>query len=187
MKQSNAQPTPDRVIGTLPLPPAGALEIVPAQSDTVFNWDYDMRREALVNLYEKGKRLQWNATTDIDWSIDVDPEQFPEFFPPEMFNTMLNPPRQLTMKELKNMRVHQLGWMLSQFMHGEQGALLATAQIVNTVPWTDAKFYAASARPSTMICMPRYVMSQRGSRMICPSSVWRCGFTGYAYGSFSVR
>jgi hypothetical protein len=144
MKQSNGQKTTDRVIGTLPLPPAGAVETVPEQSDTVFNWDYDMRREALVNLYEKGKRMQWNAATDVDWSIDVDPEQFPEFFPPEMFNTMLNPPRQLTMKELKNMRVHQLGWMLSQFMHGEQGALLATAQIVNTVPWTDAKFYAAS-------------------------------------------
>jgi len=64
--------------------------------------------------------------------------------PPESFNAMMNPPRQLTIAEIKRMRVHQLGWMLSQFMHGEQGALLATAQIVNTVPWTEAKFYAAA-------------------------------------------
>jgi hypothetical protein len=134
----------DRPLGTLPLPPAGPLEAIPETSDTVFNWQYDMPRAALVALYEKGKKLQWNATTDIDWSIDVDPEEFPEFFPPEAFNAMLNPPRKLELKELKHMRVHQLGWMLSQFMHGEQGALLATAQIVNTVPWTDAKFYAAS-------------------------------------------
>ncbi len=128
----------------IPLPPAGRIESIPESSETIFNWEYDCRRESLMNLYEKGKRLQWNASTDIDWSIDVDPEQFPEFFPPEAFNAMLNPPRPLSLAELKSMRVHQLGWMLSQFMHGEQGALLATAQIVNTVPWTEAKFYAAS-------------------------------------------
>ena len=128
----------------IPLPPIGSLEPVRETSDTVFNWSYDLPREALNNLYEKGKRLQWNATTDIDWSINVDPEEFPEFFPPQMFNELLNPPRKLELKELKAMRVQQLGWMLSQFMHGEQGALLATAQIVNTVPWTEGKFYAAS-------------------------------------------
>jgi hypothetical protein len=47
-------------------------------------------------------------------------------------------------REVVQFRLHQLGWMLSQFLHGEQGALVATAQIVNTVPWTEAKFYAAS-------------------------------------------
>jgi hypothetical protein len=128
----------------IPLPAAGSIEAVPETSATVFNWGYALDRDALVSLYEKGKRLQWNAATDIDWSISVDPEEFPEFFPPEAFNTTLDPPRPLDLKELKRMRVHQLGWMLSQFLHGEQGALLATAQIVNTVPWTEAKFYAAS-------------------------------------------
>ncbi len=34
--------------------------------------------------------------------------------------------------------------LLSQFMHGEQGALLCTARIVETVPWIDAKYYAAT-------------------------------------------
>ena len=93
----------------IPLPPEGRSEAVHQASETVFNWDYEIHRDALLALYEKGKRLQWNASTDIDWSIDVDPEQFPDFMPPESIN-----------------------------------ALLATAQIVNTVPWTEAKFYAAS-------------------------------------------
>ncbi|MGH7859934.1 MAG: ferritin-like domain-containing protein [Candidatus Binatia bacterium] len=128
----------------IPLPPAGRLESVPEQSETVFNWDYEIHKSALLNLYEKGKRLQWNASSDIDWSIDVDPERFPDYFPPEAFNAMLNPPRPLEVREVLQFRLHLLGWMLSQFMHGEQGALLATAQIVNTVPWTEAKFYAAS-------------------------------------------
>lgn len=128
----------------LPLPASGACEAVPATGDVRFDWAYRFDRPTLLGLYEKGKALQWNAATDIDWSISVDPEQFPEFFPPEAFNAMLNPPRKLALRELRAMRVQQLGWMLSQFLHGEQGALLATAQIVDTVPWTDAKLYAAS-------------------------------------------
>jgi hypothetical protein len=128
----------------IPQPPGGAIEPVRQESDAVFNWAYDLERPALVNLYEKAKTLQWNASTDIDWSIPVDPEAFPEFFPPEAFNAMLNPPRKLELRELKRLRTEQLGWMLSQFLHGEQGALLATSQIVTTVPWTEAKFYAAS-------------------------------------------
>jgi len=128
----------------IPLPPQGPLESIHESSDTVFNWNYEIGRDGLLNLYEKGKRLQWNASTDIDWSIDVDPERFPDFMPPEQVNALLNPPVKLEVKELVRVRIHQLGWMLSQFLHGEQGALLATAQIVNTVPWVEAKFYAAS-------------------------------------------
>jgi len=128
----------------IPLPPTGARESIPQTSDIVFAWDYEIYRDGLLNLYEKGKRMQWNASTDIDWSVDVDPERFPDFLPPEAINALLNPPRALDVPEIVRLRVHQLGWMLSQFMHGEQGALLATAQIVNTVPWTEAKFYAAS-------------------------------------------
>jgi hypothetical protein len=33
---------------------------------------------------------------------------------------------------------------LSQFMHGEQGAMMTAAKIVETVPWIDAKYYAST-------------------------------------------
>src|SRR5690242_1926615 len=79
----------------IPLPPEGRLEAVPQASDTLFTWDYAIHDPALLNLYEKGKRLQWNASTDIDWSISVDPEQFPDFLPPEAVNAVLNPPEQI--------------------------------------------------------------------------------------------
>jgi hypothetical protein len=128
----------------IPLPPSGACQAVNRNADTVFNWRYDVRSPELLALYEKGKRLQWNATTDIDWSIDVDPERFPDFLPPESINALLKPPQPLDVAQLRELRVYQLGWLLSQFLHGEQGALLATAQIVDTVPDTEAKFYAAS-------------------------------------------
>jgi hypothetical protein len=135
---------PDARAPRIPPPPEGAREAVPQSGEAVFDWSYAIETESLANLYEKGKRLQWNATTDIDWSVDVDPERFPDFMPPEALVAILNPPVPLDRRQMVEFRVHQLGWMLSQFLHGEQGALLATAQIVDTVPSTEAKFYAAS-------------------------------------------
>jgi hypothetical protein len=42
------------------------------------------------------------------------------------------------------LRHHLQAWQLSQFLHGEQGALVCTAKIVQQVPHMDAKFYAAT-------------------------------------------
>jgi hypothetical protein len=125
------------------LPASGPLEAVETAYRALFNWEYKFERPELVNLYEKGKKLQWNASTDIDWSIDVDPERVrPENM--AAFDAVLNPPEKLDVKMRQRMRHHFDAWMLSQFMHGEQGALLATARLVEAVPWTEAKFYAAN-------------------------------------------
>jgi len=37
-----------------------------------------------------------------------------------------------------------LAWMLSQFLHGEQGALFAACQVTEAVPWLDAKLYGST-------------------------------------------
>ena len=50
----------------------------------------------------------------------------------------------MTEKEKVEVRHHLQAHSISQFMHGEQGALIATAKIVQTVPDLDAKFYAAT-------------------------------------------
>ena len=47
-------------------------------------------------------------------------------------------------KEWLNYGIENRKWTLSQFLHGEQGALLCTSKIVETVPWYDAKLYAAT-------------------------------------------
>jgi len=47
-------------------------------------------------------------------------------------------------KQWLELGVESNNWTLSQFMHGEQGALLCTAKIVETVPWIDAKYYAST-------------------------------------------
>jgi len=57
---------------------------------------------------------------------------------------MMSPPVALKDEELIRMQLHMNSFMLSQFLHGEQGALLGTAKIAQSVPWEEAKFYAAN-------------------------------------------
>ncbi len=129
------------------------VHAVKDNTDAIFTWDYEKgQRPALNKLYEKAKTAQWNAETDLDWSIPVDPEQI---LSSEMqlngagqFQALAeaegSPFASFGEKELIELGVESMNWRLSQFMHGEQGALLCTAKIVETVPWIDAKYYAST-------------------------------------------
>ena len=128
------------------------LHAVADNADAIFTWDYEKgARPALNKLYEKAKNSQWNGETDLPWEIDVDQEAVTvqalgaepnwEFAGLDVVGTPLE---KWGSKEWIRWNVEQQNWMLSQFMHGEQGALLCTAKIVETVPWIDAKYYAAT-------------------------------------------
>jgi hypothetical protein len=131
----------------LPIPASGAYESLNATVQTVLDWQYELKRQNLLALYEKGKTLAWNAN-DLDWSIDVDVERMMRERVANgaatLMNTLMSPPIHLRDEELIRMQLHMNSFMLSQFLHGEQGALLATAKIVQSVPWEEAKFYAAN-------------------------------------------
>jgi hypothetical protein len=111
---------------------------------TAFNWEYDEPRDRLLTLYEKGKRKQWDAQTLIDWSIDLDIED--QGFFPDMYVPIFGSPswEKMSRAEKDNVRHHYAAWLNSQFLHGEQGALVCAAKIVQTVPDVDSKFYAAT-------------------------------------------
>jgi len=125
--------------------PAGSNEWDVSQDfKTTFRWEYADGRESLLQLYEKGKRRQWNAAERIDWSQALDPEN-PEQLPDESMPIFGSEPyRRMTPGERVQARTHFQAWQLSQFLHGEQGALVCTAKIVQQVPSIDAKFYAAT-------------------------------------------
>jgi hypothetical protein len=126
-----------------PDPPTGT-ESMQVDLDTVFNWDYRVQIEELRRLYDKGKEAQWNAQTYLPWDTDVDPEaenQPNELIP--IYGTHLWD-RLDKQRELPKLRQLMSAWVLSNFLHGEQGALIAAAQIVSAVPGTDAKLYAAT-------------------------------------------
>jgi hypothetical protein len=131
----------------LPIPKSGPFQHVRATIDAVFDWEYELRRRKLLDLYEKGKRATWNAA-DLDWSLEVDLERMAAqrqmLGGGNAINQFMAPPRPLDDAEAIALNLNMNAFMLSQFLHGEQGALLATAKIVETVPWAEAKFYAAN-------------------------------------------
>ena len=127
------------------------LHMTPARGDAIFTWDYSRTRDGLGKLYEKAKTSQWNGSTDLDWSIDVDAEQVARemsgavaFFQQRMTDVEDSPVRTWGDKEWLQFQMEAFNWRMSQFLHGEQGALLCTGKIVVTTPWIDAKYYAAS-------------------------------------------
>jgi P-aminobenzoate N-oxygenase AurF len=128
---------------TRPVETTPETEYLPTTFDVAYTWNYDTVRQELRNLYEKAKREQWNATTQLAWDTSVDPEAelVPDFQIP-VYGTHIW--EKLTPGDIRKLRREALSWTLSQFMHGEQGALLATAQIVNATPLIESKFYAAS-------------------------------------------
>ena len=117
---------------------------VESPSETVFDFDYTGGRDQLLRLYDKGTRRQWIGSDRLDWSLDVDPDH-PVGMPDELsplFGTEWW--EKWDDKQKGELRRHVEAWRFSQFMHGEQGALIATAKIVQSVPDLDAKFYAAT-------------------------------------------
>ena len=128
-----------------------AAHAVHSVYDTIFTWDYEKgQRPKLEKLYEKAKRAQWNGHTDLPWDTDVDQEQlvvanavanggFTEGV--DVSGTAL---AHWGDAEWIRFGIESQNWTLSQFMHGEQGALVCTAKIVESVPWIDAKYYAAT-------------------------------------------
>jgi hypothetical protein len=113
-------------------------------SQTAFTWNYDTSSEELLRLYSKGKQLQWDAEKRIDWSQDVDPDdpmQIVEEMLP-LYGTPLYD--RLSARQKSDLRYHSQVHNLSQFLHGEQGALVCAARIVQDVPNLESKFYAAT-------------------------------------------
>jgi hypothetical protein len=132
-----------------------AVHAVQDNADAIFTWDYEKgRRPALNRLYEKAKTSQWNGETDLPWDTDVDQEAVVVNNATQNMGGLMmgidesviagTPFERWGPDEWIKVGVETQNWTLSQFMHGEQGALLCTAKIVETVPWIDAKYYAST-------------------------------------------
>ena len=129
------------------------LALVESHFDSIFTWDYTKgTRPALNKLYEKAKGSQWDGEKDLDWSIEVDEEKVAADLAIAAPDANWVRDRAIEEgvikgwgeKEWLTLGMEGQNWRLSQFMHGEQGALICTARITETVPWYDAKLFAAT-------------------------------------------
>ena len=126
------------------------LHEIDLHSNVLFTWDYERSRSALVKLYEKAKTSQWNATTDLPWDTEVDWDRLAAEAATQnqRFQVLRtvdgSPLEKWGDKEWRAFSVEMQTAVLSQFLHGEQGALICTGLITATAPWIDAKYYAAT-------------------------------------------
>ena len=120
-----------------------SIETLEAMLDVTYTWGYQDTRQKLRDLYDKAVRGQWISDDVLPWHTDVDldrpmaPEQLWPLFGSDLYNRM-------TLPERRNLNLETFAWTISQFLHGEQGALLASAQLVSSVQDLDSKLYAAS-------------------------------------------
>ncbi|MFF7549779.1 ferritin-like domain-containing protein [Streptomyces canus] len=109
-----------------------------------FSWEYDDGRDRLLALYQKGKDKQWDGQKRIDWSLEVDPYD-PLGTPDEAISVYGTKYwAKFTDQDKGELRKHLASWQFSQFLHGEQGAMVCAARIVESVPDLDAKLYSAT-------------------------------------------
>ena len=130
------------------------ISAVADNSDAIFTWDYEKgARPPLEKLYEKAKVSMWNGETDLPWETEVDQEKVvianaeagnAQGLGLADFDVTGTPFEKWDDAQWMKLGIESQNWTLSQFMHGEQGALICTAKIVETVPWIDAKYYAST-------------------------------------------
>ena len=112
------------------------------QLDTLWDFDYEPTHDELSMLYETAKKNQWNGSIQVDWSKPIGAEG-------PVLNTQVafagtNFFTRLTPEEQKEIEIKVSSWRLSQFLHGEQCALVVCGQLVNSIPELDAKLYAST-------------------------------------------
>ena len=109
-----------------------------------YNWDYSISDNRIKKLYELGKELNWNGSIDLNWEYThpaderiVEPDE-------ELPHETLQAYENLTEEEKILFDRHSTAELMSQFLHGEQGALLVASQLASCAPTYNAKLYAAS-------------------------------------------
>lgn len=119
---------------------------VPATYETHFDWAYLRDRPQLARLFDAAKDSQWHPQRDLDWSQNVDPHSDEKPILPWEFLPVhgLKQFGRATPRERAEQRQGIAAWLLSQFLHGEQGALFAACQVTEAVPWLDGKLYGST-------------------------------------------
>lgn len=125
----------------------GVPSKMPATHSAHFDWTYPADNPEMRELYRRAKQGQWDGERDLDWGMDVDPLNPERALVPDSFvdfAALADKGVKLDYAEQRRF-IHSItAWMLSQFLHGEQGALFAAAQVTEAVQFFDGKLYGAT-------------------------------------------
>ncbi len=125
----------------------GRPTLAKARHTAHFDWSYESDQPEMRDLFQRAKAGQWDSDRDLPWKTSVDPLS-PEvpLIPRDFiaFDTMAEAGVRLDPKEQTKFNYSICAWMLSQFLHGEQGALFAAAQVTEAVQFFDGKLYGST-------------------------------------------
>jgi len=137
-----AAPAPD-LPERHPCPPR--VDVTKAALQAVYSWSYEPKIDQLRTLYANALERQWIAVRDLPWERGVDKEAFSRTFSLAGFPIQETEFwKGLDAETRWQVSRRTAAFMLSNFLHGEQGALMVASQLVNAVPHMDGKFYAAT-------------------------------------------
>jgi hypothetical protein len=123
--------------------PTPSTDLLTAPMEICWQFDYAIDVEKLRNLYAKAKQHQWDAARDMDWSVAIDPSK-PLVDETQFGFHALPVVQKLSKAQRETFTAHVTAHLLSQFLHGEQGALMTAAALTHAVPDYEAKLYAAT-------------------------------------------
>jgi hypothetical protein len=137
-------PRPGQAKQEPPMPTSWeTADILTTPMEVCWQFDYEIEIEKLRGLYAKAKQNQWDAERDIDWSLPIDPSK-PLIDESQFIFHELPIVKRLSESQREEFRAHIAAHLLSQFLHGEQGALMTSAALTHAVPDYEGKLYAAT-------------------------------------------
>ena len=134
-----------------------------------FNYDIDL--ESLKNLYSKAKQHQWDGEEALDWDTPIDPSK-PILDESQFAFGKLPMIRKMSKSQQEHFTAHATAQLLSQFLHGEQGALMTAAALTHAVPHYEGKLYAATQTMDEARHVEVYEKYIRKLAIVYPIAPW---------------
>ncbi len=146
-------------------------DVLKAPMEVCWQFDYSIGIDKLRTLYSKSKQAQWDAEQDIDWSLSIDPSK-PLLDESQFLFDQMPLFKRLSDTQREEFRAHVAAHLLSQFLHGEQGALMTAAALTHAVPDYEGKLYAATQTMDEARHVEVYEEYIRRLAIVYPISPW---------------
>ncbi|HTO70821.1 MAG TPA: ferritin-like domain-containing protein [Myxococcota bacterium] len=147
------------------------LDTYKTPMEIAWQFDYEIGIEKLRNLYSKAKQFQWDGESKLDWSTEVDPSK--PIVGEDRFMFLKMPfIQKLSQSQREMFTAHATAQLLSQFLHGEQGALMTAAAVTHACPDYEAKLYGATQTMDEARHVEVYERYVRKLAIVYPISPW---------------
>lgn len=139
--------------------------------EIAWTFDYALGKDKVEDLYRRAKQNQWDAEQLLDWSTEVDPSN-PLIADRSSLYHQMPFFKKLSKTQQETFTAHSTAQLLSQFLHGEQGALMTAACVTHSVPDSTAKLYAATQTMDEARHVEVYAKYCDKIAMVYPMSPW---------------